>query len=82
MYNVGMTVDSLVEAAKKLPAADRIRLVEEVWDSVAAEDEASVELSAEQSGELDRRLDRIEREGLKGASWEEVKRDLLDRARR
>lgn len=70
-----MTVDALIEAAKKLGPADRIRFVEEVWDSVA--DEASaVTLTAAQQAELDRRLDRLDRDGPTGTPWDELRREL------
>lgn len=76
-----MTIDTLVEAARKLPAADRMRLVEQVWDSVAAED-GPIALSAEQDAELKRRMDRVARDGLSGTPWETLRGALLREARR
>lgn len=76
-----MTVDALLEAAKKLAPAERIRLVEQVWDSVA-EEEPPIALSPEQQAELDRRLDRLEREGPSGVAWETLKQELRARAKR
>lgn len=71
-----MTIDILVEAARKLSAADRMRLVEQVWDSVAAED-GPISLSAEQDTELKRRMDRVAGEGLSGTPWETLREELL-----
>jgi putative addiction module component (TIGR02574 family) len=71
-----MSVDALLEAAKKLNPADRIRLVEQVWDSVA-EGEPTIELTTEQLAELNRRLDRLERDGPTGQDWQSLKSDLL-----
>ena len=53
----------------KLSAAERLRLLEELWDSLGDKD---VPLTATQKAELDRRLDDLEREGPKGIPWEEV----------
>lgn len=76
-----MTFEALVDAAKKLDTSDRLRLVGAVWDSVASED-ADVTLSPEQMAELDRRLDRLDREGSKGRPWVEVRRELFGEAGR
>jgi putative addiction module component (TIGR02574 family) len=42
-----------------LPAEERIKLVEDLWDSIAA-DQQTLRLTAEQKTELDRRLDAYE----------------------
>ena len=44
---------------RDLPVDERIRLVEELWDSIAADQEA-LPLTDEQRAELDRRLDAYE----------------------
>ena len=41
---------------KDLPVEERIRVVEDLWDSIAA-DQKALPLTAEQKSELDRRLD-------------------------
>jgi putative addiction module component (TIGR02574 family) len=41
------------------PAEERIKLVEDLWDSIAA-DQQALRLTAEQKAELDRRLDACE----------------------
>lgn len=40
---------------RELPLEERIRLVEDLWDSIAA-DQKALPLTAEQKAELDRRL--------------------------
>jgi putative addiction module component (TIGR02574 family) len=45
--------------AQQLPVQERIRLVEDLWDSIAA-DQHALPLSDEQKAELDRRLDAYE----------------------
>ncbi|THJ20479.1 MAG: addiction module protein [Nitrospira sp. CG24E] len=42
-----------------LPVEERIRIVEDLWDSIAA-DQKSLPLTAEQKAELNRRLDSYE----------------------
>lgn len=44
---------------QELPLEERIRLVEDLWDSIAA-DQQALRLSTEQKAELDRRLDAYE----------------------
>lgn len=63
----------------KLSVAERIQLVEDIWDSIAAEPE-SVPLTPEQIAELDRRLADAEASPATGKSWAEVKARLLNSA--
>ena len=44
---------------KQLPVNERIRLVEDLWDSIAS-DQSSLPLTLEQKAELDKRLDAYE----------------------
>ncbi len=62
----------------ELPVPDRIRLVEEIWDSIAEIPEA-VPLTQEQKAELDRRLDAYHKDPGTGSPWAEVKARILDR---
>jgi putative addiction module component (TIGR02574 family) len=64
----------------KWSVAERIQLVEDIWDSIAAEANA-VELSDELREELDRRLDDQEANPGIGHSWPELKARLLTTAR-
>ena len=50
---------------RNLPIEERIRLVEDIWDSIAT-DQAASPLTDEQKEELDRRLNAYESDGLKG----------------
>ncbi|MFN0206016.1 MAG: addiction module protein [Planctomycetota bacterium] len=59
----------------KLSVAERIQIVEDVWDSIASEAN-EVFLTANQKRELDRRLsDQRARPGV-GKPWKEVKKRL------
>ncbi|MBM3289156.1 MAG: addiction module protein [Candidatus Hydrogenedentes bacterium] len=49
----------------KLPVDERIRLVEELWDSIAS-DQKALPLTDEQRAELDSRLDAYEIDGNRG----------------
>lgn len=50
---------------RDLPVDQRIRLVEEVWDSIAA-DQGCLKLSEAQRKELDQRLDALAQDGDSG----------------
>ena len=62
----------------KLSVAERLQLVEQVWDSIA-EDAEELTLTAEQATELDRRLADADVDPGNGRPWSEVKADLLRR---
>jgi putative addiction module component (TIGR02574 family) len=61
----------------QLPVQERIRLVELIWDSVAAVPEA-VEISPGLKAELEARLAEFEENPDAGFSWEQVKSRLND----
>ncbi|MCE8014345.1 addiction module protein [Billgrantia desiderata] len=50
---------------RELPIEERIQLVEEIWDSIAADQEC-LSLTDAQREELDRRLDAYEKDGNAG----------------
>ena len=61
----------------ELPVQERIRLVELIWDSVAAVPEA-VEISPALKAELGARLAEFEENPDAGYSWDQVKSRLKD----
>ena len=61
-----------------LPIGEKIQLVEDLWDSIAA-DQASLPLTAEQREELDKRLDSYESDGIEGRVASEVITDIRKR---
>jgi putative addiction module component (TIGR02574 family) len=68
----------LLKKASKLPVPDRIKLVEDIWDSIA--DEADeFPLTAAQKRELDRRIELMRKNPARGIPWEEAKRRILKR---
>ena len=62
-----------------LPIAERLKLVEAIWDSIAEVPEAIAVTPAQQT-ELDRRLDEYMRDPTSGSPWPEVKARILNRA--
>jgi putative addiction module component (TIGR02574 family) len=48
-----------------LPVDERIKLVEDLWDSIAA-DQSALPLTADQKVELDRRLDAYAIDAIRG----------------
>ncbi len=54
-----------------LPLEERLRLVEDLWDSIAA-DQRSLPLTPEQQSELDRRLDAYESDNVLGRPAEDI----------
>jgi putative addiction module component (TIGR02574 family) len=59
----------------KLSVEDRIRLVEEIWETVSADPQA-VPVTQAQREELDRRLDDLARNPETGRTWEEFRSEV------
>lgn len=62
-----------------LSVEERIQIVEDIWDSIAAVPEA-VPLSEEQKKELDRRLEAYHRNPEAGSPWVEVRERIRNRS--
>lgn len=54
-----------------LTAEERIRLAQDLWDSLEPDD-ADLPLTKDQYAELERRLEAYRRDPKAGSSWEEV----------
>lgn len=65
----------------RLPVNERIDVVQEIWDSVAADTEA-VPLTPEQAEELDRRLEEHERTPDDVVEWSEAEKRIRDSLRK
>jgi len=70
-----MASDISIADVLKLPIAERIRLVEDIWDSIAAVPEA-VPVTDAQREELDRRLDAYHRDPGSGSPWPDVRKRI------
>jgi putative addiction module component (TIGR02574 family) len=66
---------NILDTAKSLPLAERIELVEALWESII-QDGHEPELTTAQREELDQRLAAHEKHPDDVVSWESVKRDL------
>ncbi len=70
----------LTEQAKKLSIHDRILLIEEIWDTIA-EDNQPFELTEAQKRELDRRLESARINAGQGhaigRTWDEIKAEFM-----
>lgn len=60
---------------RNLPVDERIRLVEDLWDSIAS-DRSKLPLTSDQQMELDKRLDAYEIDGDPGKLAEDVIEDI------
>ena len=71
------------EALRRLSVAERLQLVEDLWDSIAQDspDEA-LPLTPELAAELDQRLAEHERDPAASRPWAEIRAQILDPARR
>jgi putative addiction module component (TIGR02574 family) len=56
----------------QLSVAERIVIVEQIWDSIAAE-QGTLPLTPAQEAELDRRLESYRQSPTAGASWDDAK---------
>ncbi|WP_431311311.1 addiction module protein [Parahaliea mediterranea] len=61
-----------------MPVEDRIRIVEDLWDSIA-HDQSVLPLTPEQKAELDRRLDAFEIDRNTGRPANDVIADIRKR---
>jgi putative addiction module component (TIGR02574 family) len=71
---------ALLKKATSLPVPDRIKLVEDIWDSIS--NEADDSLTPAQKRELDRRLDAMRKSPGRAVPWDEAKQQILKRRSR
>lgn len=72
-----MSQSSIPPEILHLPIAERLQLVEQIWDSIAA-DQKEFSLTDAQKAELDRRIAAREAGAESGSSWDVVKQRLLN----
>ena len=64
-----------IQEILKLTVEERIQLVEDIWDSIAA-DKETFELTQEQKDELDCRSKWFDKNPGEGRTWEELKAEI------
>lgn len=69
---------TLKQEISSLSRAEKILLVEDLWDEIA-QDEDAEPVSPALAAELNRRLEEFRRNPESGIPWSEVKRQLLGR---
>lgn len=62
---------------RSLPISERIELVEDIWDSIAEETAAGIELSPEQREELHQRLAAHRAAPASSIPWDTVRAQLF-----
>jgi len=75
-----MKSSALLEEASRLEIAERIELVEAIWETLSA-DPHSLPVSPAHQEELDRRLADLEAHPDAGSSWAKVRERLERRGR-
>lgn len=69
--------DAVLFAAQQLPTADRLRLIEALWDTVPPE--VDVPLHGEWAAELERRVKALEEGSTEAVPWDQVRSEALAR---
>ena len=60
---------------RALPLAERLKLIEDLWDSIDADGD-SLPLPEWHRAEIDRRLEALDSGASVGASWDDVRRRI------
>jgi len=76
-YAFGMTTTA--QTYRDLPLAERIELVEDIWDSIA-QDTPALDLTDAHRDELRRRLDAHRADPSSSLVWESARAELLQRS--
>ena len=69
-------IGELKNKIKQLSISERILLAEEIWDSIADENE-SFQLTDNQKEELERRSESFKKNKDIGRTWEEIRNEFL-----
>jgi len=72
-------MNTIVEDIKKLSISERIRLVEDIWNSIAEEPPFSLELSTQERDELHRRYAAHQANPSTGIPWKQVHAKIFSR---
>lgn len=64
---------------KHLPIAERIELVEDIWDSIVEQSTTALPMSREDLDEMHRRLEAHRSDPAQSRDWEDVRQQLQGR---
>ena len=78
-YTTSMPTSATTTEYLKLSLSERIQLVEDIWDSIAADASNTVELSQAQMDELHRRVAEHRADPATAVPWEQVRAKLFSR---
>lgn len=70
-------MNAALKTLQQLPVVERLKAVEDLWDSIAEDSQQSLGLSVEQRVELDERLDDMEVNPHDNLPWETVRARIL-----
>ncbi len=71
-----MSAEPVIETFRKLPSAEKIRLVQQLWDEIA-EEASHLPLTESQRRLLDERIDEHESNPDDVEPWEDARTDIL-----
>ena len=77
IYTATMPTPTATTEYMKLSISERIQLVEDIWDSIAAEAPDAVDLSLAQKAELHRRVAAHRADHSTAVPWEQVRSKLF-----
>ena len=77
-----MTKHLTADDIRALPVAERLRLIEELWDSLDSETVEMLPIPDWHRAELDKRLDAHARDPDATRPWEEVRAEILGALRK
>jgi putative addiction module component (TIGR02574 family) len=75
VFNMGTNLKNQI---KQLSISERILLAEEIWNSIAEENQ-TFELTISQKEELDRRIDSLSENQITLRNWDEIRLEFLGR---
>ena len=64
---------------RSLSVSERIQLVEDIWDSIVAENPDSIQLTPAQRIEMKRRLDAHDADPGSAEAWDDIRSELFQR---
>jgi putative addiction module component (TIGR02574 family) len=69
------------QTVSELPLQERLQIVWDIWDSIAAE-QTDIPLSESDRIELERRLTKYRLDGIKGDTWDVVRKRIESKSKK